>query len=513
MALIDNIPMPTDPGSSFFQGATATQNILSKILEGKQNQQKLSQDALSNEQLNKYRMGQLGIARMAENRAQTMLPYLLQSYKDTHNREASEHEIQILKNNLLKQQYQEIISGLNLQGQPEQVGQQQPQQAPLQSNPMGGQGGLNYTPIENPISNPTVKQNDLRQTLADDSNETSNLHNMMGSLFDGTGKSPIQQPQAQSANPANVANPVNKQNELASMMQPLFEKNYGAQQPGNNQATSIRQTGQSSQLSQPDQSGMQEITLRPSKKGMALSDKLAGTPFGQPIKTHIGKDGWVYSEYPSGKITAVRNPQMAQQAGKETPEEKRAAELKNKKEFEQFKTEEKNRENKDKELTATWKALAPTMTTINTLSNIINKNPKLTGRGTQFAQWAGLTDDPDVGTFSSGALELQTALTKDLSSRGGYGAAKIVQGAKPDIKNSTAFNQGALKQMKDKSIRTFVAMKKEFNKNHPGQDFPYKLSDYYPEVIIEKPNGEKITLPADGAVKLLEDHPNHKIAG
>lgn len=59
MSLLDRIPMPQGGMDSLLNSMTSTQGMLGRILAGRQNQQRLQQDALSNEQLNNYRLQQL----------------------------------------------------------------------------------------------------------------------------------------------------------------------------------------------------------------------------------------------------------------------------------------------------------------------------------------------------------------------------------------------------------------------------------------------------------------------
>jgi hypothetical protein len=63
-----------EPIDSFFSGMSNTQDMLSKILSGRQNQQKIINDKLANEQLNKYRQGELGIQQQTENRLGALNP-------------------------------------------------------------------------------------------------------------------------------------------------------------------------------------------------------------------------------------------------------------------------------------------------------------------------------------------------------------------------------------------------------------------------------------------------------
>jgi len=60
------MPRFTLPGEEIAKAPTEVQNIMASILAGKQNQQKLQQEALANEQLNKYRMGELGVSQQSQ---------------------------------------------------------------------------------------------------------------------------------------------------------------------------------------------------------------------------------------------------------------------------------------------------------------------------------------------------------------------------------------------------------------------------------------------------------------
>ena len=74
------------------------------------------------------------ISRQAEARAQTIMPYLLQKYKDEHGRAADDNQIAHLSRLMKQREYDSIIKGLN-EGQNNQQmpqGQQQGgQQGPV----------------------------------------------------------------------------------------------------------------------------------------------------------------------------------------------------------------------------------------------------------------------------------------------------------------------------------------------------------------------------------------------
>jgi hypothetical protein len=57
------IPMTKSGGDSFIEGINTSNDMMAKLLAGKQAQQRIQQEALANEQLNNYRMGQLNLEK------------------------------------------------------------------------------------------------------------------------------------------------------------------------------------------------------------------------------------------------------------------------------------------------------------------------------------------------------------------------------------------------------------------------------------------------------------------
>lgn len=82
-----------------------------------------------------------------------------------------------------------------------------------------------------------------------------------------------------------------------------------------------------------------------------------------------------------------------------------------------------------------------------------------------------------LGQFNERALRLQTQMTKALSSRGGVGAAKIVQSGKPSTWKSTSENLGITNAYADRIKNEFNLLNKEY-KSITGADLPYTLPEY-----------------------------------
>ena len=82
-----------------------------------------------------------------------------------------------------------------------------------------------------------------------------------------------------------------------------------------------------------------------------------------------------------------------------------------------------------------------------------------------------------LGAFNERALRLQTQMTKALSSRGGVGAAKIVQSGKPSTWKSTSENIGITDAYADRIKNEFDLLNQEY-KGITGKDLPYTLPEY-----------------------------------
>lgn len=160
----------------------------------------------------------------------------------------------------------------------------------------------------------------------------------------------------------------------------------------------------------------------------------------------------------------------------ETPQQKRAADAQSKLDVDEIKATRK----KIDEIEKTAQALLPYVGKVNTIEDILKRKPELAGRTTQLADLLGMTKDEDVGTFLSSAQALQAHMAKEMSSRGGYGVAKLVEQAKPNIGKSTAYNKGVIKELKQSMKDSFTQMKQEYERLS-GKKFPYNFEQYFQE--------------------------------
>src|SRR5690606_3936423 len=117
-------------------------------------------------------------------------------------------------------------------------------------------------------------------------------------------------------------------------------------------------------------------------------------------------------------------------------------------------------------------ALMPFAENVQTIEDILTKNPDLTGRTTQLVDKLGLTKDEDVGKMISAAQNLQAHMAREMGSRGGYGLSKLVEQGKPNIGKSNAFNKGVTAQLKESMRNSFKQMNEDYMRL-TGKKLPY----------------------------------------
>lgn len=160
----------------------------------------------------------------------------------------------------------------------------------------------------------------------------------------------------------------------------------------------------------------------------------------------------------------------------ETPEQK----VQNKVNTAMSINEAKSTQKKIDEIEKTAQALLPYIGKVNTIGDILERKPNLTGPLTKFADMLGMSKDEDIGRMLSASQALQAHLAKDLSSRGGYGVSKLVEQAKPNIGKSTAYNKGVIKELRQGMKDSFDQMKSEYERiSH--KKFPYNFEQYFQE--------------------------------
>src|SRR5215208_5214413 len=63
MSITSPIPLPMTGKSALRRGMESNQNMISQMLSGRQNQERIEQEKLANAQMNQYRMGNLDLSK------------------------------------------------------------------------------------------------------------------------------------------------------------------------------------------------------------------------------------------------------------------------------------------------------------------------------------------------------------------------------------------------------------------------------------------------------------------
>lgn len=114
-----------------------------------------------------------------------------------------------------------------------------------------------------------------------------------------------------------------------------------------------------------------------------------------------------------------------------------------------------------------------------TVGQILDKHPDLTGRVNAAKDYLNALGDSDFGSLKSAAGGLQAMTAREFGNRGGAVVAQLASSLKPSVSKSYAFNRGATNEI----INRIKSAHKRFNdqyKQVTGKDLPkgYELPDY-----------------------------------
>ena len=471
MPITGPIPLPGSPGESFFQGASNTQNILSKILEGRQAQQKLAQTALANQQLNNYRMkelaqtatantqfnnyrmGQLAISKQTEKRQQDLMPYLIQQYKDVHGGKISENAINAMKAGIAQHTYDQVM-GTN-QGA-------QPQSSADEGIQRGNAGNAQAAPGANLQPSAPIAPSSMQAPGMPFEMMNAPAGNVpMADAMEAPGQTQLAQPTPQDINqPPIFPNAMNQGGALAQ---------GGAQMAQGINAPNAVPTAQSPQ---------REVVLRPPTKGLEFQDKLAGTSLGEKLQYHYGKDGSVYTEYPSGKVTYTPSPTGE---GQETPDVKRQKDLESKIKLQNAMQENREKLVAEKEGNSIEsKVMDPLVKMANAAKKAKevldrNKGKNLTGLHNLVGKQTKLLHNKDLNILNTQFGLMQAELAKYVSQRGGIQAVKWASTVKPDILNNDDANIAMVDQVLENTKTDFDSESDRYKslvKHEPHLKYP-----------------------------------------
>lgn len=361
-----NIPMPESPGTSLLQGLDTGSTLMTRMMQPILEREKLKQQQAQFVQ-------NYALRKQAQDKANTLLPYMVQQYQDTHRTAANEAQMKSLYQNILKS----ALSGASVSPSPQG----------------GGPGGV---PGRIPSQINSGQPNPSEGAMA-----------------------------AQGAVPSQIGGQTN----------PAANITTNGQLAGDATTSSIEG---------------QEHELRAGNPRLTKLDSIAGLVPGVPKpNTHIS-NGMVFTTYPSGRMTVQQMP------GVQTPGEKSVS----------------AREASKIRDSAT--ALVNSANLVNQGYGLLDNNPDLTGLGSGLASTFNLSNNPDLGKFTTVAGNLQAELGKYASSRGGIQAVNWAARVKPSSWKPEDYNYGMFEGIQQKLQDDYHTLNQQY-KAATGQDLPVPL--------------------------------------
>lgn len=201
--------------------------------------------------------------------------------------------------------------------------------------------------------------------------------------------------------------------------------------------------------STPDISG-QEHELRMGNPRLAKLDAIAGLVPGIPKPVQHFQNGMVFTTYPSGRMT-VQKVQGMQTPGQMNVSAKEASKIRDQ---------------------AT--ALINSANLVQQGYDLLDKNTDLTGIGSGLAEKFNLSNNPDLGNFTSVTGKLQAELGKYASQRGGIQAVKWAQSVKPSSWKPEDYNYGMFEGIQRNLAEDYKTLNAQY-KAATGEDLPVPL--------------------------------------
>ena len=163
-----------------------------------------------------------------------------------------------------------------------------------------------------------------------------------------------------------------------------------------------------------------EQVLREGNPNLVKLDRVAGLVPGIPKPVTRFSNGMIYTTYPSGRMTAQAvNLPGAKTTGEKNVDAKEASKI--------------------REQAA---ALINSGNLVQQGYDLLDTNPDLTGIGSGLVEKFNLSNNPDLGKFTTVTGKLQAELGKYASQRGGIQAVKWAQSVKPSSWKPEDYNYG-----------------------------------------------------------------------
>lgn len=402
--------------------------------------------------------GNLMSRQQETQRNQTLLPYLIQKYKDEASMTPLQRqhlEAQISEANALAGQHQadtrfnnwfdsQIMGGMGSEGP------QQPNQNPIIANNTSAAS----LPSEQTDRAPVPMNVPLpRKDVVSIANQDHAAADQAMGISQPTAQRAIQQPM--NDNDIPPSQPVQ-----TSQIAPAPE------------ATPPGQTPQSL-------SNNEEKVIQPARKGMEFLDKLAGMSthgrtFKQPV-VHPPVDGMQRIDYPSGKVTVQKVGPNA--------EERAAIGLNAAEQREQAKSDIKSAADIEK-------SMPSIMTSIDNMAKMyttFERSPSVGGPSYHIPGRQAFSKDPDVADLMVRSNSARGEIANATTGRNTGAKSLVMAGLqKPDITYTPERNVAMIRANLDLMKTRFNELKSTWERSHPGKQFPHKLPADVERILSKK---------------------------
>jgi len=217
----------------------------------------------------------------------------------------------------------------------------------------------------------------------------------------------------------------------------------------------------------------QEYEIRSGNPNLSRLDKVAGLVPGIPKpEVHYTPSGMVITRYPSGRVTAqnMSNVPGMKTVAQETPDERKQREIDTRVQSAQGVAGAKEASKIRDQATA----LANSANLVQQGYNLLDENPDLTGIGSGIASKFNLSNNPNLGKFTTVAGKLQAELGKYASQRGGIQAVNWASSVKPSQWKPEDYNYGMFEGIQQNLQDDYNTLNQQY-KAATGKDLPIKL--------------------------------------
>lgn len=402
----------------------------------------------------------------AEQRAQSLMPYMIQQYKDQHGKDMAEADIKKMQSGIAKMYMDSAMKGGAA-----------PDNAPPmpEEKPAASPGASMVSPENRQRLTEFLTQN---PNLPDDQKaQISNFLQMPQSPMAAGGAplSPGMLPGAANAalpgqTPIGAPPPQGQAPGMPGQMQGQTPP----QLPSPQAAPGLPQAPPGGAAPEGGSPGFgQEIVVKRGDPNLEKLDHLAGLGIvpGMPkVSTHYAPNGNVITRYPSGKVT-VQNL-AAPGTEKETPQQRQQRETQTKIDVA---TGTDNAKTASK-LVTSGRELSSLVNRAKKIQDLLSENPGLTGWLQGGMASLNLSQSKKLAEFDQTTRKLQADMGRYGSVRGGAQVLKWAERAKPGTYKSTDYNLGMVKSILDDAKEDYVEMSREY-KDRTGKDFPVEFPE------------------------------------